>query len=211
MNANRDEGGARGIVRVINHRAQVPVDGRVVDTTSRSAELWSRGLSPFYLGPVGLYGAFAAENVENAWQYCKVYDQYVGLDGRPTAEYFTWATRGWNDPVARRYPMGRGARPLYSLWRVDGEDHHLGYIEARRMIYCPLYSSEVADTDAWTRLRAIYDEGRRTGTILYLRDFDGYDHVRAGMTYRDVVYNPNKKMGHAFVLAMMLEGDRAWI
>lgn len=198
---------AQQVVRVINHRVKVPRDGRVVDVTSNSAENWSRQLSPFYLGPVGLYGAFSAENVENAWQYCKVYAQHVDQAGEPTPEYFTWADTGWADPVARRYPMGRGARPLYSLW--DGE--HLDYITARRKIYCPLYSWAVFSTDSWAQLRAIYDECRAAETSLYLRDYDGYDHTRSGATYRDVVYNPLKKMGHAFVLAMMLEGDLAWL
>jgi hypothetical protein len=37
-------------------------------------------------------------------------------------------------------------------------------------------------------------------------DFDGYDHVSLGMSLADVLHCEERKMGHAFVLAMMLEG-----
>ena len=39
---------------------------------------------------------------------------------------------------------------------------------------------------------------------LVLRDFDAYDHHALVMTYADVVHCTSRKMGHAFVLAMML-------
>jgi len=31
-----------------------------------------------------------------------------------------------------------------------------------------------------------------------------------GMRYKDVINNPEKTMGHAFVLAIILEDERAW-
>jgi len=46
-----------------------------VNATSRSKEEWSKALSPFYLGPIALYGRNRAHNLENAWQYSKVYAQ----------------------------------------------------------------------------------------------------------------------------------------
>jgi len=46
----------------------------------------------------------------------------------------------------------------------------------------------------------------RAGQDLYLRDFDGYNHKELGMTYDNVVHCKERKMGHAFVLAMVLEG-----
>ena len=36
-----------------------------------SSQEWSKGLSPFFLGPVPLWDGMVATNVENAWQYCK--------------------------------------------------------------------------------------------------------------------------------------------
>ena len=40
---------------------------------------------------------------------------------------------------------------------------------------------------------------------IYLQDFDGYNHKARGMTYDQVINNEQWKMGHAFVLAMLLD------
>lgn len=193
------------MIYVISHRAKQPTDGTVIDTTSHS-ENWSRGLSPFYLGPIELYGGFESLIFENAYQYSKCYQIHT-VDGEPTPAYFEWARKGWADSKPKRYPMGRGAKPLYSLW--NGEK--LDYISARKRIYCPLYSAAVEDTDAYRQLQEIYGECQQTRTKLYLRDYDGYDHRRLGMTLQDVLNNPNKKMGHAFVLLGLLENNKPWM
>jgi hypothetical protein len=41
---------------------------------------------------------------------------------------------------------------------------------------------------------------------LIIRDYDAYDHRALGYSWDDVMNDPNRKMGHGFVLAMMLEG-----
>jgi len=39
-------------------------------------------------------------------------------------------------------------------------------------------------------------------------DFDGFNHRALNMTLRDVINRPERKMGHAFVLAdMLLTGE----
>ena len=98
--------------------------------------------------------------------------------------------------------MGKGAKPLYSYW--DGK--RLSYIEARKAIYAPIYAKAVENTDAFKKLKEIYDSGED----LWLWDFDGYDFRSKNMTYKDVLMNDKKKMGHAFVLAMLLEGQKVW-
>jgi len=169
-----------------------------IDTTSRSRN-WSRGLSPFFLGPVDLYDGYISKNVENGWQFSKVYADHVDENQDPTSSYFTWAEWGWDQSWAKRYPKGKGAKPLYSYW--DGEK--LDYIEARKRIYCPLYSKAVENTETFTKLKRLYEEGD-----ILLFDFDCYDPK--GMSYEEILNCPTKKMGHAFVLAMMLEGERVW-
>jgi len=183
-------------IRIAGPRFPAPASARVVNTTSHSTDL-GRGLSPFMLGPVELYGGRTAEVFENAWQYAKVYKQHT-FNGEPTEAYWSWAEAGWANPRAVRYPFGRGAKPLYSLW--DGRK--LGYIEARKEIYIPLYRRLVADTPAFETLRKLAE----TGEELWLWDFDGYDYMHLGMTLDEVVNCEERKMGHAFVLAMMLEG-----
>ncbi|SIP86176.1 Hypothetical protein PACV_464 [Pacmanvirus A23] len=192
------------LIRVVSYRAKIPNDGVVINATSHSAN-WSKGLSPFFLGPIKLYGDYNAKVFENAYQYCKVYPQYTE-NGEPTDEYYKWAVSGWDNPKAVRFPMGRAARPLYSIW--DGEK--LDYISARKKIYCPLYADAVQKTPAWEELVTTFENCCLQDIKLYIRDFDGYDNYKLKLTYKDILNNPNKKMGHAFVLAMLLDECIEW-
>ena len=185
------------MIRVVNPRT--PISAITINTTSRSRN-WSRGLSPFFLGPVPLYeGAPCPEAtcVENAWQGAKVYPIQVGPAGDPMPAYFDWARGVFTSERALRYPMGKGAVPAYSWWG----DAPLPYVEARKRIYIPIYARLVVKTDAFAQLLRLY---RRWGKI-DLWDFDGYDHHALGMSLKDVINSDTRKMGHAFVLAILLE------
>ena len=168
--------------------------------TVKASRGWQRQLSPFILGPCSLYADYTSKNMENAWQFSKVYPEHV--EGkRITKEYWKWAKAGWTDDKAHRYPMGKGRSPLFSLW--DGE--RLDYLTARKKIYGPLYAEAVTKTAGWQMLLNLHEEHKN----LILVDFDAYDHRKLGMTLTRVLNNPNKKMGHAFVLAMLLTKDKA--
>ena len=166
-----------------------------VNTTSTSKEEWSKGLSPFFLGPIPLYSNLVAENLENAWQFAKVYPDQV-KDDKILRKYYDWALKGWADKRAHRYPMGRGAIPLFSLWKKQ----RLDYIEARKQIYMPLYKEAVVKTEAFKKLVEIYKEHKN----IVLFDFDGYDYLGINKSLDEVLNDPKNKMGHAFVLAMLL-------
>ena len=96
--------------------------------------------------------------------------------------------------------MGKGARPLHSLWAGE----QLDYITARLRIYVPLYAQAVR-MHALAAYGALKVEHARHGDI-GLTDYDAYDHQRIGYSWDDVRKDPGRKMGHGFVLAMMLEG-----
>jgi len=185
-------------IYVIGPRDEKPLNGEVINTTSRS-RTWSRSLSPFFLGPCKLYDSNVGKNVENSYQYCKVYKCHLNDYGEPNASYFEWRDKGWADHRANRYPMGKGSKPEYSYWLGC----KLSYIEARKEIYIPIYYEAVRHTPAFTTLQMEYLCGDKD---IYLWDFDGYNHKELGMTYDEVVNCETKKMGHAFVLAMILEG-----
>lgn len=186
-------------VRVIGPMDRAYPGESVINTTSRSCN-WSRGLSPFLLGPVPLWGGHVAQNVENAWQFSKVYREHVGPDGYPTAAWYAWASSGWRSPRAFRYPMGKNVAPDYSYWNGACLD----YIPARLTIYLPLYGRAVVDSEAWTLLEQEYHmKGRVT-----LWDFDGYDSTFHKGDEVLPVFESDRKCGHAFVLAALLL--RAW-
>ena len=103
-----------------------------------------------------MYDKYKSINIENAWQFAKVYEYYLEEDGTVGERYFNWAQDGWNDIKAHRYPMGKDAKPLYSIW--DGEK--LTYVEARKKIYIPLYSAAVKKTFAFGKLKTMHEEGQ---------------------------------------------------
>jgi hypothetical protein len=198
-------------VRVLALRRPKPADANadgvaVVNTTSGGSDPRFSALSPFRLGPIPLYGGRVATCLENAWQAAKLYPEHADKNGEPTDAYWAWAAAIWADPVPRRFPMGRGRVPLCTLW--DGE--RLGYIEARKRVYAPLYARAVVLTASFGHLRREYEAAQARGGHLVLLDFDGWDHVGFGVSLAEVVELEKPKMGHAFVLAALLEGSPFW-
>jgi len=175
------------------------INGPVISTVSIAGHKWCQ-LSPFLIGPCDLYDGMISQNMENAWQYSKVYRKYA--DGQePATDYWDWAEQGWNNKKAVRYPMGRGTKPEFSWW----EGKPLKYVRARKSIYAPLYAEAVQKTEAWKKLKSLYKNSKE----LVLLDYDAYDHRSLGMSLTDVLNNPKRKMGHAFVLMMLLTRDKA--
>lgn len=186
-------------IMVINSTYKSAPGDNIINTTSRSST-WSRGLSPFLVGPVKLYGGYASQNMENAWQFSKVYYNMVDNDDNPSEAYFEWAKKGWADHKAHRYPAGKENKPLFSYW--DGKK--LDYCEARREIYIPLYAEAVQKTQAFKSLK-LFHERMPTDKTLFLWDFDAHN-MPPPCDYANLYNNPNIKFGHAYVLAMLLEG-----
>lgn len=185
------------MIQIVGPKDKHKAKFAVINTTS-SSKTWSRGLSPFLLGPVHLWGDYKARNVENAWQYSKVYPEHVGALGLPDENWLKWAVEGWNSHTAVRYPMGKDAKPLYSYFHGK----KLNYLEARRDIYLPLYLQALKNSEVLSRLER---EHFANDGCITLFDYDAYDYQDLGMTLQDVLNDPTKKMGHAFVLAMLLE------
>lgn len=175
----------------------------LIDVTSHS-RTWTQVFSPFLLGPVPLYGEYVSQNVENAWQYSKVYPKHITEEGLVNQEYWRWARRGWENQRANRYPMGKGAIPAFSLW--DGD--RLGYVAAKQRIYIPLYEQAVRDSGYLRSLVQFVEDCQADGLEVGFFDFDVFDLQKERLTY-DQVLNSNRKLGHAFVLARMVEKERA--
>ncbi len=173
-------------------------DGAVViDTTSNTHPTWSE-LSPFILK------GSPARNFENLWQYSKVYSEHWDANAlKPTPEWWHWRAGGFNNERAVRYPMGKGAIPIGSWW----DNMLLGYIHARREIYLPEYAKNVVLTQSFRSLVDVKVRCDINKRLLILLDYDAYDHKAQGVSLADVVNNPDKKCGHAFVLLGLLTGE----
>ena len=175
-------------VQVIGFREMKNAEGKIIINTTSKSTNWSKGLSPFYLGSVELYGGHVAKNVENAWQFSKVYPEYADEEQNPTDEYFKWAKEGWTDSYAHRYPMGKGKIPLYSYW----EGHKLTYIEARRAIYAPIYAKAVVNTPAFEQLLDLYESGEDFVPIYWMATEDHDFEEIHYFNYEDKKFQWNK-------------------
>jgi hypothetical protein len=169
---------------VIGPRDAPPAGAIVVNTTSRSND-FGKAFSPFLNEPIELAG-LRAGNVENFWQYTKVYNEHA----HDPKAWEAWRDKGLSKKFADRYPMGKGARPLCS--RLSGKD--LDYISARKEIYIPIYRQKLHKY-CMTQLDTLAD--MLTVTAVALWDFDGY---LTDLPFKDIVNNPDRKMGHAFVI-----------
>jgi len=176
--------------------------GAAINITTSGVGL-GREFSPMLLGPVSIYQGKdvppkIAKNVENGWQYSKVYAHHDD-NGKPNAEWYEWRDEGFSNKWACRYPMGRGAIPLYS-WIGKPID----YIEARKTIYVPSYKMAVHKLDELFNNFLYFVDSEELVTLL---DYDVYPGDTADeLTFQEILNNPKVKMGHAYVLADMLRG-----
>ena len=169
-----------------------------VDTTSKGN---FKDLSPFYLGPVvdPFYGD-TCKCFENYWQYSKVYTEHFNSSTSTINDkYWIWRKNGFNNNRAVRYPMGKGSKPIGSLYKGK----LIAYIPARKKIYAYHYSKLVRKTNSYAM---IYEWLINQKRDIALIDFDGYDYQSYGMNLIDVINNPAKVMGHSFIIAGMLTG-----
>ena len=173
-----------GNLYVCGFKDKIPEGVKVVDTTSKSKSPFSPFLS-------GCRTPLRANRMENAWQYSKVYEMHDD-NGKPKSSWYKWRMMGFNKFWADRYPMGKGQVPLYTWFN----DQPLSYIEARKALYVPLYRDMLMSTAAQYQINNIISQLKRTD--VYLKDFDGYNEPEK--TFEEILNDPDKKMGHAFVL-----------
>lgn len=179
-------------------RHKIPDDGIAIDVTSRSSDPVGRLLSPFNVGPVELYDEHWAYNVENAYQFAKIYAQH-DMNGVPSLSYLEWATKGWQTKKPIKYPFGVWNVALYHWW--DGKK--LDRLGAQNEIFLPLYKQAVVKTEAFQLLKALYET---TDKDIYLIDFEGFNHRLFNMSWDEVKNHPNWPIGQGFALCMILEG-----
>ena len=186
------------MIYAISTKHKVPEGALSIDVTSRS-KTWGRYFSPFNLGPVNLYDGYVAKNIENGYQFAKLYAEYVTVEGLPAPHYWEWAKEGWANPKPIKYPLGPWSHPLCHWW--DGKK--LSKLEAQNQIFLPLYKQAVLKTTAYEKLNWFYHNSTKD---IFLIDFESYDHRFLEQSWDQVVNNSDRPVGQAFALCMLLEG-----
>lgn len=186
------------MIYALSFKHQIPDNAIVLDVTSRSGN-WGKNFSPFIVGPVSLYDEYWSYNIENAYQYSKVYEEYLDTNGNPSSAYWEWAKKGWLNPKPNKYPVGAWNKHVYHWW--DGKK--LSNLEAQNQIFLYLYKKAIIKTSAFQRLKELYES---TDKDIILLDFEGYNHRYLESSWDQVTNDANRPVGQAFALCMILEG-----
>lgn len=193
-----------GTVKVLGLKDKAPKHFDLDITPVSRDEEWG-SLSPFHLGPCRTPDGVMFYNMENLWQYSKVYTEHLInsndlFHGEISADWYAWHLKGSTTKQAHRYPLGKGRTADFSKW---GE-LRLSYIPARKQIYVPEYAKLVIQQPKFKRLLKEYKKGAK----IVLRDYDTYDIQKAYPDARNpwltAIENKNAKFGHAFVIALAL-------
>lgn len=184
------------MISCLSFKHKVPEGATVIDCTSRSLT-WGKEFSPFFLGPVELYDGYVAQNLENGYQFAKVYPIH-NFDEWPDASYYEWAKEGWNNKKPIKYPFGAWNECLYHWWAGK----KLNRLEAQNTIFLPLFKKAVMKTEAFKKLKELYDKNEN----VVLLDFEGYNHRFMELDWAGVANHPSWAVGQGFGLCMILEG-----
>ncbi|WOL24502.1 hypothetical protein fHeYen902_156 [Yersinia phage fHe-Yen9-02] len=193
-----------GLIQVLGMKDKLPDWCELEISPVSKDEEWGV-LSPFNLGPCMTADGIMFLNVENLWQYSKVYPEHImnrtdAHSGDIAPEWFSWHISGSLSKRAHRYPMGKGAVPRFSKWGAM----RLSYVTARKAIYVPTYAQLLVQHPKFKKLLKLH----KSGTNIVIRDYDAYDIHKAypdsSNAWVDAVNNPNRKFGHGFVIGMAL-------
>lgn len=189
------------MIITISYKDELPAGFVEVNCTSRGTDEW-KNLSPFMSRPITTVDGLVASNLENMWQFSKVYPQHVDEHDNIRDEFYEWRANGFKDTYAHRYPMGKGAKPLFLLWG----DERLDYVAARKKVYFPKYEESVKDTEIFKKLQDLYN----SGVNIAIRDFDVYRIDQSQLSINDILNNTDRKAGHGFVLYKMLTDKKQY-
>ena len=80
-------------------------------------------------------------------------------------------------------------------------------MEARKKIYIPEYAKLVVNTQTYKDLAKRVAEGEKIALV----DFDAWNYygkdLSSTTTVKEIVNNPAYKVGHSYVIKMLLQGD----
>lgn len=189
------------MIHNLSFKHDIPENSIVIDVTSYS-DSFGRMLSPFNVGPIDLYDGHKAYNIENGYQFTKIYAQYADENGEPTGAYWKWARAGWENKKPIKYPLGAWNECLHHWWK----GRKLNRLEAQNEIFLPLYKEAVVKTKEFVELKELYEQTKKDGKDLVILDFEGFDYRFLEMSLEDVFNHQDWPIGQGFVLLGLLEG-----
>jgi hypothetical protein len=159
-----------------------------------------KNLSPKAMGPIvhSQPGLPIALNLENFWQFSKVFPDEVDEKGNIKDIFFTRQKEAFQDPIPYRHkPNATGNIPLYSVFiRKSGEIVTYKYVEARQF-YCNYYERFAKASSEFSYLQDLLSKG-------YNLQICGYDAYKVTIPLEKHYLDSSKPFGHEMVLYTML-------
>lgn len=157
-------------------------------------------LSPMYLGPVE-----DSQTMENFWQFSKVLNSEIDVNGDPGQLFFERRETGFSSPKGIRRKSDKS--PVeYFYWKGE----KLNLVEARKRIYCYYYELLVVKTDAYKSL----EDMLKRGINIQILGYDGHDYDpeddSSGSQLIEFLQDTSRSFGHEFVLAGLLTNKKVW-
>lgn len=149
-------------------------------------------------------------------------------------EYWGWRKKGMKAEYAVRYPNGFNGRHKcrFALWDTDlgadpaiesGNLERLSYLDARRKIYCGLYSKLAPLNSEFKKLLAMLDAGKnllisevdgpQIDTVHTVTKLHPYLDIDDENTIRLLLNDERRPFGHGYVIAALLfcRGNNTWL
>jgi hypothetical protein len=175
-------------------------------------------VSPMCLGPitehleVDKHGKLLPPAVlfENFWQGIKCFT--FELDEKTSTIlpiYFDRREKNFSDtkPHRRVYPkkvlIEKKAKVEFSYF--NGKRY--GWVEARKLIYCPMYAEMVTKTRYFKELKYRLEQGEN----LLIIGYDGFSFDPERDDAKAHLEDTSKSVGHEFVICCLLAGITPWI
>jgi len=181
-----------------------------VVVTSHNQNKLGHSLSPYKLADL------KGRLMENLWQFAKIYPKVYKqtqkdwsweeeehfVDDQPTPAYWEWRQAGMEHDKPIRYPNGFAHKHecITVLWPKSGKlsdicnpeapMDRLSYIDARKRVYCKLYSMMAKKNPEFEKLQNML----KKGTKLQILDVDGPDVTKATNRKTHTVKEPYDKI-----------------
>ena len=134
-------------------------------------------------------------NLENYFQYNKVYEKEVDSNGKIKKEFYEMRIKGYKDDKPHRRKYTKQDKCLYSLWK----DKKYNYIESR-YFYCHYYEMLAKKEDDYKHLVKLINKGYN----IMICGYDAYEMNENNV--KESYLSVDKPFGHERVLYTMLRG-----
>ena len=179
---------------------------KMVEEISPNA-LYTSGIHPGF-EKVGDKQVCVWQNMENMWQFSKIYSVDVDADGNVTDKFYKRREQGMLDPKPHRrvFPKNSPVKTLSSYYNGRFYDY-----QQSRYWYCIYYTFLSRKVSEYHTIVGYLS----MGVNILLLDYDAPDNSHNTPITREYLYSEYKQTNHPFGHAMVLAGDilgiRPWL